>query len=303
MSLFRPDRFVTLCAARPVACLLGSRLAETLPVLMYHSISDDPETGVGAYYRVATSPGRFAEQMQWIADAGYRAVTLQDGMKALADGNLPTRRLVAVTFDDGFRDFHKAAWPVLSRHKFSATMYLPTGYIQHERKTFLNRQCMTWAEVRELRREGIQFGSHTVNHPKLYTLSWSNIEQELLRSQQQIDNELGETISSFAYPFAFPQEDSGFTEKLSDLLYRCGYASCATTVIGRMGQGDDPLWVHRLPVNQCDDRALFLAKLRGWYDWLGNVQWTARRVRSRIRHTRRLETSDPPNLAQSHKSL
>jgi peptidoglycan/xylan/chitin deacetylase (PgdA/CDA1 family) len=270
---------------------------------MYHSISDDLETGVGAYYRVATSPARFSEQMQWIADAGRRAVTLEDGMKALTDGTLPTKPLVAVTFDDGFRDFHTAAWPVLNRHRFLATMYLPTGYIQHERKTFLDRQCMTWAEVRELRREGIQFGSHTVNHPKLYNLSWSEIEQELSRSKQQIELELGEAVSGFAYPFAFPQEDARFTEKLSDMIYRCGYANCATTAIGRMGQGDNPMWIRRLPVNQRDDRALFLAKLRGEYDWLGHAQLTLRRVRSRLRHSRRQETSGAPSLAQSHKLL
>lgn len=292
---------MTLYAARPVACVFGSRFTETLPVLMYHSISDDPETGVGAYYRVATSPARFAEQMQWIADAGCRAVTLQEGIKALTDGHLPARPLVAVTFDDGFQDFHTAAWPVLKSHRFSATMYLPTGYIQNERKSFLDRQCMTWSEVRELRSEGIQFGSHTVNHPKLYNLSWREIEQELSQSKQQIEHELGECISSFAYPFAFPQEDARFAEKLSDMIYRCGFANCATTVVGRMGQGDDPMWVRRLPVNQCDDRALFLAKLRGEYDWLGQAQLTLRRVRSRLRHSRRQETGGAPGLAQSHK--
>lgn len=302
MSLFRPDRLMTLYASRPVSSLFGSRYSETLPVLMYHSISDDPEIGVGAYYRVATSPARFADQMQWIADAGCKAVTLEEGMKALTDGTLSTRPLVAVTFDDGFRDFYTAAWPVLKQHRFSASMYLPTRYIQIERQTFLDRQCMTWTEVRELQRAGIRFGSHTVNHPKLYNLSWSDIEKELSQSKQQIENELGGTVSSIAYPFAFPQEDDAFTVKLSAMIYRCGYASCATTVIGRMGQGDNPFWVRRLPVNQCDDRALFIAKLRGEYDWLGQAQLSVRWIKSRLRNVRRQEFDGAAIVARSPKS-
>jgi len=47
---------------------------------MYHSISDDPETGVSPYYRVCTFPRRFAEQMKWLADWGYRGVTLSEGL-------------------------------------------------------------------------------------------------------------------------------------------------------------------------------------------------------------------------------
>ncbi|MES1168557.1 MAG: hypothetical protein ABUL61_05255, partial [Oleiharenicola lentus] len=51
-----------------------------LPILMYHSISADPEAGVGDYYKVCTSPSRFAEHLQWLADWGYRGVTLSEGL-------------------------------------------------------------------------------------------------------------------------------------------------------------------------------------------------------------------------------
>ena len=49
-------------------------------------------------------------------------------------------------------------------------MFLPTAFINPERRRFKERECMTWDEVRECRRGGIEFGSHTVNHPKLYEL-------------------------------------------------------------------------------------------------------------------------------------
>ena len=113
--------------------LVHPSLVTSLPILMYHSISDDPESGVRPYYRVCTSPQRFREQMQWLKDKGYRGVTLSDGLawldtakqkvesrdqKAVASNGNPSianrqssivnTKLVVLTFDDGFHDFHTA---------------------------------------------------------------------------------------------------------------------------------------------------------------------------------------------------
>lgn len=250
-----------------------------MPVLMYHSISDDAEAGVNAYYRVATSPARFAEQMQWIADVGCQGVSLEEGMAQLTTGKSTGRPLVAITFDDGFRDFYTAAWPVLQRHQFTATMYLPTALISEQRRSFRGKECLTWSEVRGLRSQGIHFGSHTVNHLKLYDLPWREIENELSQSKQRIEQELGEKVASFAYPYAFPQEDGCFTARLTKLLCRQGYHSCATTLIGCVRNGDDAFQLKRLPANSGDGRALFLAKLAGAYDWMGRLQTTFRRTK------------------------
>jgi len=270
---------LTLHVFRP----FKGRRSGCVPVLMYHSISDDPEKGVGVYYRVATSPQRFDGQMQWLAEAGYRGVSLEEALSAPAGGE----KLAAITFDDGFRDFHTTAWPVLKRHRFTATMYLPTAFIGSQRRAFFNRECLTWDEVRELRREGVRFGSHTVNHPKLYELAWENIENELAESKQQIERELGERISGFAYPYAFPQEDRTFTQRLRAILKASGYQSCATTMIGTRLPGSDPLLVKRQPVNDCDDRALFEAKLSGAYDWMACPQAIIRRAKSWTGRTKR----------------
>ena len=51
---------------------------------------------------------------------------------------------------------------------------------------------MTWDEVRELRREGVLFGSHTVNHPKLHELPWDDIRTELAVSRDCLEQQLQE---------------------------------------------------------------------------------------------------------------
>src|ERR1043166_9870170 len=57
----------------------------------------------------------------------YRPVRFEEFVRALhTGGNLPPRAL-AVTFDDGYADNHRLAFPVLQRLGFTATLYLTTG--------------------------------------------------------------------------------------------------------------------------------------------------------------------------------
>jgi peptidoglycan/xylan/chitin deacetylase (PgdA/CDA1 family) len=279
---------------------------------MYHSISDDPESDKHSYFKVCTAPRRFAEQLEWLAASGYRGVTLTEGLAWLNENserreatsdkptalsvepkaknepliagdlkpnayNLPPRaraseKLVAITFDDGFKDFYTEAFPLLKRHGFSATMYLPTAFIGDDRRKFKDRECLTWQEVRELSAAGMEFGSHTVNHPRLVQLPWPDIEAELRDSRTEIEQQLGLATPAFAYPYGFPQAEKQFVQRFHSLLRQTGYTSCATTVIGRAWPRSDRLSISRLPANSDDDREFFVAKLRGAYDWLAAPQ-------------------------------
>lgn len=276
----RLDRIVTLCIERPLAASGVVSRGQALPILMYHSISDDAEEGVGPYYRVATNPHRFAAQMQQLSELGYVGVSVEEALRGMSARGTDRRRMVAITFDDGFRDFYTAAWPVLKSHKFSATMYLPTAFISSERRSFRGRECMTWNEIRELRKQGVQFGSHTVSHPELYKVSWQQIVSEVEQSKAAIEQEMYEEITSFGYPYAFPQQDANFVAKFRELLMTRGYRNCVTTRIGRVKQDDDHFSLRRLPVNSCDDDVLFAAKLDGHYDRISFVQSCMRRMKT-----------------------
>jgi peptidoglycan/xylan/chitin deacetylase (PgdA/CDA1 family) len=149
-----------------------------------------------------------------------------------------------------------------------------------------------------LRAHGVRIGSHTVNHAVLYGLSWRDIENELSVSKQQIEQTLGEEITSFAYPYAFPQQDQRFMDAFKKLLQEQGYRHCVTTMIGRVQFGDDLFSLKRLPVNNCDDKPLLLAKLGGAYDWLAYPQSWFKSVRYRLGRASRKEASLYP-VAQS----
>jgi peptidoglycan/xylan/chitin deacetylase (PgdA/CDA1 family) len=190
---------------------------------------------------------------------------------------------VAITFDDGFEDFYTAAFPALRENGFSATMYLPTAFIGNKTEKFKNRSCLSWFQVRELHGQGVEFGSHTVNHPKLLDLPWPSIARELQDSKKAIEDEVGTAVPGFAYPYAFPQQDGPFTSQFRQELQKAGYQNCVTTGIGRVTSADDRLALNRLPANDCDDAALLVAKLDGAYDWLAWAQAAVKTMKTALK--------------------
>jgi peptidoglycan/xylan/chitin deacetylase (PgdA/CDA1 family) len=226
--------------------------------------------------------------MQWLRAHGYLVLSLDEAIRHMSAPSFDYQRCVVLTFDDGFRDFELHAWPVLRPLGFGVSVFLPTAFIGHTRRSFKGRECLTWPEVRELHGAGVSFGSHTKNHPKLHGLSWPDVRSELRESRLEIEDELQASAHTFAYPYAFPQEDRQFVARFKDALIDEGYTAAVTTIVGRVRHDGDPLSLKRLPVSECDDEALFSSKLAGAYDWMGNVQLAARTVKARIGSRRRL---------------
>jgi peptidoglycan/xylan/chitin deacetylase (PgdA/CDA1 family) len=275
----RLDRALSVYVFRPAQRAVPARSTGALPILMYHGISNEPERG-SAYYKVNTSPAMFDRQMAFLKERGYQTIALSEAVRLLSRRESAGPKRIVISFDDGYRNFYTHAFPILQKYGFSATMFLPTAYIATTRALFKGIECMTWDEVRELRKAGIEFGSHTVTHPKLVELNWNDVERELRESKTVMETQLGARVTAFAYPFAFPQTKTRFVQKFGDALVEHGYRCCLTTEVGRVRPGDNVYRLKRLPVNTEDDIDLFRAKLEGGYDWLALPQAVVKRMKT-----------------------
>jgi peptidoglycan/xylan/chitin deacetylase (PgdA/CDA1 family) len=285
MSDFRADRFASLYFVKPLRHLMFNRNQLRIPILMYHSISESPQTGVHPYFAVETSPKVFEAQMKFLHDNDYCTISPADLIALLSSRQTDGKKYIVITFDDGYRDFYTHAFPILNRLGMSATVYLPTAYIKQRSSPFNGKECLTWPEVRELHRAGVQFGSHTVTHPKLTGLCHLELERELRRSKEKIENELGCPVQSFAYPYAFPEQDREFAHRLRDLLMVTGYNNGVSTILGTVQSLDERYFLKRVPANSWDDLTFFEAKIQGNYDWLHKVQYLKKLIRQRFAGT------------------
>lgn len=112
---------------------------------------------------------------------------------ALSVSAAPLR--VALTYDDGFKDHHDLAAPILERHGIRATFNLVTD------KIGTGGNYMSWDDARDLVLRGHDLASHTCSHPKLTELLAAGKTNEVIRqiteSRDAINREIGKVRPSF----------------------------------------------------------------------------------------------------------
>jgi peptidoglycan/xylan/chitin deacetylase (PgdA/CDA1 family) len=167
-----------------------------VPVLMYHEISGNPLHG-----KMAVAPEVFADQLGYLRDAGFTAVTAGALATVLADGTgeLPERPVV-ITFDDGYGDFYIHAMPLLKQHDMVSTMFMTTDWAGLGDS---ERRMLTWSELAEVAADGTEVGGHTCKHPQLDQLPEGALREELHRCKSLLEEKLGFAVPGLAYPFGY----------------------------------------------------------------------------------------------------
>jgi peptidoglycan/xylan/chitin deacetylase (PgdA/CDA1 family) len=106
---------------------------QRLLVIGYHGISIEDEHLWAP--NMFLSQARFESRLELIRSGGYRVLPLEQALVLLREGALP-KRSVALTFDDGYYNFYRQAYPALRARGFPATVYLTTYYCEFNRPIY-----------------------------------------------------------------------------------------------------------------------------------------------------------------------
>jgi peptidoglycan/xylan/chitin deacetylase (PgdA/CDA1 family) len=219
-------------------------MTRAVPILMYHSVSDGE---VGRRFRpYVVRPRSFEQQMAHIRAHGYTALSVSGFVRARVHGTLPERTVV-VTIDDGLADFYQNALPILIKHGLAATLYVVTGVVGG-RCAWLdpedegNRPMLTWEQIGEISRCGIECGAHTHSHPELDVLPIEAVRKEILESKAALEARLGVPVASFAYPYG------KYCRRVREMVRAVGFTSACAVKHALSSTDDDPFALARIQV-------------------------------------------------------
>jgi peptidoglycan/xylan/chitin deacetylase (PgdA/CDA1 family) len=220
---------------------------------MYHKVDLIPPGAVhrGNY----VLPAEFEKQLTALKSWGYESVTLNEWLAFRERKTALPKKPLLITFDDGYRTTLTNAWPLLRRAGFSATVFLVSELIGKTNSwdvDEIQEPLLDERDIREMKRGGCSFGSHTRTHVALTKTPLDIATQELSQSREALESLLGEPVTALCYPYA--KQNSVVRE----LARAAGYESA---LIGRGGVNRvsrDPYALRRIKI----DAATTIAGLR-----------------------------------------
>jgi peptidoglycan/xylan/chitin deacetylase (PgdA/CDA1 family) len=218
----------TRSAVAPV--LSPVRAEEKIAILMYHKVNPDASSGG---YGLRVLPDSFAWQMDYLRKRGFQTISFAELSNHWETGvPLPPRPLI-ITFDDGYEDNYTYAYPILKNNGFKATIFLVSGLIgkTNEWDTRLKAQppdkLLTWNQIWEMEKNGMEFGAHTVTHPILTKITPEHAAAEIILCKQALEKELGHPVISFAYPYG------KYNDSVKEAAVKAGYKAAVTTSVDK----------------------------------------------------------------------
>jgi len=331
----RRQRLAQWCQRARLLPVLGNVRALVhghLRILAYHRVLETAEPQGFSFdpELVSASAEGFARQMAWIR-RHMHPMRFDQVLACIDAGERLPPRAVVVTFDDGYDDNHRVAFPVLAGLGMPATFFVATGHVESglpfaydwlvhmlctsrermlevpelgcswalpdaiagrrtiagqllgrmkrldalaqsalieriEREWGMPRvphpDCrpMTWEQVREMHRAGMEIGSHGVDHLMLAKLPHARMVEEIGASRRALQREVDEAAGGvLSYPVGGVD---AFDLQVQEAARAAGYRLACSYVAGASPVGAAALFaLRRLPVERGMDLAWFQAML------------------------------------------
>jgi len=213
-----------------------------IPMLCYHRIIPN---GNNIY---DITPKQLETQLQFMKARGYHPITALQFISLQKSPQLLPDKPVVITFDDGSKSHYQNVLPILKKLGLKATFFVyPSAVVNHESKKYL-----TWTELSEMVKAGMDIESHTLYHPYLVHahtnitdpnyLNW--LDHQLKVSKELLENHLNITVKLLAYPFGL------FNQLIESKAIAAGYSGIFTINGGANLLNENPMRLKRMIMNR-----------------------------------------------------
>jgi peptidoglycan/xylan/chitin deacetylase (PgdA/CDA1 family) len=158
------------------------------------------------------SPETLVRTIDLVLRRGLRIIPLPEAVVLLREGRVEDP-CVVLTFDDGYLDFLDVVVPALRRYRLPATVSIVPDYVDSGRRLDFEggggRECLSWTGLkRALDDHGdlVTVANHSLRHRSFVEMTAPEIQEDLDRSQELIERNLGLSPTYFTYPFGARNE-------------------------------------------------------------------------------------------------
>jgi peptidoglycan/xylan/chitin deacetylase (PgdA/CDA1 family) len=206
----------------------------SVPILMYHYVEHVADPRDTIRISLDIYPEMLDRQLTTLMEHGYTFITANQ-LPLMWQGNMSLdSRYVALTFDDGYRDFYTNVFPILQKHHAKATVYMISGFIGKP-------NYMTEEMLKEIAASGlVEVGAHTVHHIALKSEPEDVLSREIRDSKKDLEELLGIPVVSFAYPYG------SYDARAEKAVADAGFVTAVTTKPGKVHMKADRYTLRRI---------------------------------------------------------
>lgn len=220
---------------------------EQIPVLMYHHILPENMLADLPFNAAVIAFESFKEQMKWLKDEGWNALSLEEFHSALTSEEPLPEKAFVLTFDDGYASNLFFAYPTLNRYNFPAAEFVITANLEEETRKWDGKK-LSWKDVKAISSLfSIQSHTHAFHNmeddqPLLTVKTKEEIQADLDFAWAEIDRHIEPGFRAFAYPYGVASETA--MEVLSSQNVKLAF----TTTEGYATKDSDLLLIPRFSI-------------------------------------------------------
>lgn len=214
-------------------------------VLVYHRIDDKNDTP-----DITVSSKKFKNQMLYLKK-NFNIFSLDELIDMYKNNRQLKGDVVAITFDDGYKDNYINAYPVLKKYDIPATIFLVTSLIDND-PLMLNS-----SDIINMQKGNITFGAHTLSHKSLSEVGYETAISEVKGSKLELEKILRQKVRYFAYPFGKVGQD--FNSETTAIVKETGFRAAFSTNNGFINKQSDIYALERIGIRNFP---MFVFKIR-----------------------------------------